>query len=136
MNEIPFTSAANVTRAPELRSTSSGQAVASVGIAINHRRLDPATRQWVDGTTTFLVATVWGDQAKHVADSISVGDRVVIIGRLVTRTWTPESGPHAGEEQRRLEVVAAEIGPSLRWATATVTKVQREDAPGAEEPPF
>jgi len=90
----------------------------------------------VGGTPTFIDGTVWGPQAEHAAQSISTGDRVVVIGRLVTRTFTPESGPNAGKEQRRLEVVADEIGPSLRWATASVTKAaQVGDASETDEVP-
>lgn len=135
MHEIALSTAGNITRTPELRFTKSGQAVATVGLAMTDRRYNADTHTWVDGTTTFLDAIVWGDQAQHVADSLSVGDRVVVIGRLVTRTWVPESGPNAGEEQRRLEIVVDEMTPSLRWATVVVTKVQREGAPLAEEPP-
>ena len=136
MHEIAITTAGNITREPELRFTKSGQPVATVGLAVNDRRYNPDTRQWVDGTATFLDATVWGEQARHVTESLHVGHRVVVIGRLVTRTYTPDAGPNAGEEQRRLEIVVDEMTPSLRWATVQVTKVQREGAPGAEEPPF
>lgn len=136
MNEIGFNAAGNITRMSELRHTGNGQ-VLTVGLAVNPRRFDGAARKWVDGTPTFIDASVWGPQAEHAAASLSVGDRVVILGRLVTRTWTPADGPNAGKEQRRLEVVAEEIGPSLRWATAAVTKTaQRDDAaPDTEDQP-
>jgi single-strand DNA-binding protein len=113
MHEIAITTAGNITREPELRFTKSGQPVATVGLAVNDRRYNPDTRQWVDGTATFLDATVWGEQARHVTESLHVGHRVVVIGRLVTRTYTPDAGPHAGEEQRRLEIVVDEMTPSL-----------------------
>jgi single-strand DNA-binding protein len=138
MNEVQFHSAANLTRDPELRFTPNGQAVASVGLAITPRRYDSSTEKYVDGQTTFLTGSVWGPQAEHVT-SLTKGARVVVLGRLVTRVYTPASGPNAGTEQRRLEVVIDEIGPSLRWAEAQVTKVtsQRPDDPWAnDEPPF
>lgn len=138
MNEIPFHAAANITRDPELRFTSTGQPVANLGIAITPRRRDNEKNEWVDGTTTFLDATVWGDQATHVADSLTKGDRVVVLGQLVTRTWTPESGANEGKEQRRVEVLVNEIGPSLRWAKAQPEKVATtgDRAPATDEPPF
>lgn len=138
MNEVSFHSAANLTRDPELRYTTAGHAVGSLGLAITPRRYDSTTEKYVDGTTTFLTGTVWGPQAEHIT-SLAKGARVVVIGRLVTRVYTPATGPNAGTEQRRLEVVVDEIGPSLRWAEATVTKVttQRPDeSPYPDEPPF
>jgi single-strand DNA-binding protein len=138
MNEVQFHTAANLTRDPELHFTPNGQAVASVGLAITPRRYDSAAQKYVDGQTTFLNGTVWGPQAEHVT-SLTKGARVVVLGRLVTRVYTPATGPNAGTEQRRLEVVIDEIGPSLRWAEATVTKVttQRPDEPPyTDEPPF
>jgi single-strand DNA-binding protein len=82
--------------------------------------------------------TVWGDYAEHVAESLTAGARVVVAGRTGTRVWTPTEGERAGQEQRRLEVVADEVAPSLRWATAKVAKVERRDgdAPVEDEPPF
>ena len=65
---------------------------------------------------------MWAEQAEHLAESLHKGDRVLVIGRWVTRLFTPTQGPNEGVEQRRLEVVVDEIGPSLAWATAVVTK--------------
>ena len=64
---------------------------------------------------------MWGEQAEHLAESLHKGDRVLVVGRWVTRTYTLTQGPDEGREQRRLEVVVDEIGPSLAWATATIT---------------
>ena len=86
------------------------------------RRFDRDRDSYVDGTTTFVDGQVWGEQAEHLAESLHKGDRVLVIGRWVTRVFTPSQGLNVGVEQRRLEVVVDEIGPSLAWATAIVTK--------------
>jgi single-strand DNA-binding protein len=87
----------------------------------------------VDGTTTFVDGQVWGQQAEHLAESLHKGDRVLVIGRWVTRVFTPSQGPNVGVEQRRLEVVVDEIGPSLAWATAMVTKTGTTADPASAE---
>jgi single-strand DNA-binding protein len=76
---------------------------------------------------------VWGDQAEHVADSVRKGDRVIVLGRWVSRTYVAN-----GEERRKLEVTVDEIGPSLRWATALPTKATTKPGgqPATDEPPF
>jgi single-strand DNA-binding protein len=78
---------------------------------------------WVNGSTTFLDAAVWGDQAANVANSLHKGDRVIVIGRIETRIYTPSQGVNAGPEVRKIEVRVDEIGPSLRWAEADVQRV-------------
>jgi single-strand DNA-binding protein len=128
MNEIPFYTAANLTRDPELRSTADGKSVARLSLAVTPRRREQGT--WVDGTTTFLDATVWGDQAENVALSLHKGDRVIVTGRVETRVYTPTQGASAGQEVRKLEVLVDEIGPSLRWAEA---QIQRRSGQRAEE---
>ena len=122
LNSIPFTAAGNLTADPELRFTGTGKPVAGLRIAVTPRRFDRDTGSYVDGTTTFVDGQVWGEQAEHLAESLHKGDRVLVIGRWVTRLFTPSQGPNEGVEQRRLEVVVDEIGPSLAWATAVVTK--------------
>jgi single-strand DNA-binding protein len=135
MNEIPFYTAANLTRDPELRNTVDRKSVARLSLAVTpHRREQGA---WVDGTTTFLDATVWGDQAENVAKSLHTGDRVIVTGRVETRVYTPTKGANAGQEVRKLEVLVDEVGPSLRWAEANVQRVagQRSDETMSEEAP-
>jgi single-strand DNA-binding protein len=78
------------------------------------------------GTTTFIDATVWGDEAVNVAKSLHKGDRVIVTGRVETRVYTATQGANAGQEVRKLEVLVDEIGPSLRWAEADVQRVARE----------
>jgi single-strand DNA-binding protein len=94
--------------------------VASLGLAVTPRRRD-ASGGFVDGETTYLDDTVWGPQAQHAAQTLLKGARVVVLGRLATRVYTPQVGADAGREVRKLEVVVDEIGPSLRWATATLS---------------
>jgi single-strand DNA-binding protein len=137
MNEIPFYTAANLTRDPELRTTADGQYVVSLGLAVTPRRRQQGA--WVDATTTFLAATVWGSQAENVARSLHKGDRVIVIGRVETRIYTPTQGASAGQEVRRLEVVVDEIGPSLRWAEAAIQRTagqRAEETPASGEAPF
>ena len=137
MNEIPFYTAANLTRDPELRTTTDGKSVARLSLAVTPRRREQGA--WVDGTTTFLDATVWADQAENVAKSLHKGDRVIVVGRVETRIYTPTQGANAGQEVRKLEVVVDEVGPSLRWAEAEVQRVsgqRTEEAPVSEEAPF
>jgi single-strand DNA-binding protein len=122
LNTIPFTAAGNLTADPKLRFTGTGQPVAGLRVAVTPRRFDRDTDSYTDGTTTFVDGQVWGEQAEHLAESLHKGDRVLVIGRWVTRILTPTKGPNEGVEQRRLEVVVDEIGPSLAWATAVVTK--------------
>jgi single-strand DNA-binding protein len=95
-------------------------------------------RARVDGATTFLDATVWGSQAENVATSLHKGDRVIVVGRLETRLYTPTQGASAGQEVRKLEVLVDEIGPSLRWAEANVQRVagQRAEETVPEEAPM
>ena len=137
MNEIPFYTTANLTRDPEPRTTADGQSVVRLSLAITPRRRQEGA--WVDGTATFIDATVWGDQSRTVASSLHKGDRVIVIGRIETRVFTPSTGANAGQEVRKLEVLVDEIGPSLRWAEAQVQRVsgqRAEEVPVSEDAPF
>jgi single-strand DNA-binding protein len=137
MNEIPFYTAANLTRDPELRNTNDGKSVAHLSLAVTSRRREKAA--WVDGTTSFLDATVWGEQAENVATSLHKGDRVIVTGRLETRVYTATKGANAGQEVRKLEIVVDEIGPSLRWTEAQIQRrhpQRTEDETAPEEAPM
>jgi single-strand DNA-binding protein len=106
----------NLTADPELRYTPSGLQVANLRLAVT-----PRTRegdQWKDGETTFHTVTVWRDQAEHAAETLTKGARVIVVGRPKQRTWTDQDGT----EHQVVEVDAEEVGPSLRWATATLTR--------------
>lgn len=116
----------NVTRDPELRYTPSGQAVASFGLAVNRRWQNRQTNDWEEQTSFFDVKC-WAQMAENVGESVQKGSRVVVSGRLEQRSWESENG----DKRSKVEVVADEIGPSLKWATATVTKNERREGGGA-----
>jgi len=102
----------NLTDDPEVRFTPQGTTVASFRLAVTPRVKDD--QGWRDGETSFFRVNVWRDLATHVTDSLSKGDRALVLGRLKTRSWeTPE-----GERRSTVEVEAEEVGPSLKWATA------------------
>jgi single-strand DNA-binding protein len=103
----------NLTDDPEVRFTPQGTTVASFRLAVTARVKDG--EGWRDGDTSFFRINAWRDLATHVTDSLSKGDRALVLGRLKTRSWeTPE-----GERRSVVEVEAEEVGPSLKWATAT-----------------
>ncbi len=110
----------NITRDPELRFTPSGQATASFGIAVNRRWQNRQTQEWEEATSFFDVVC-WRELADNVSESLTKGSRVIVTGRLEQRSWEGQDG----EKRSKIEVVADEIGPSLRWATAEVRKTDR-----------
>ena len=112
----------NVTRDPELRFTPSGQAVANFGVAVNRRWQNRQTQEWEEAVSFFDV-TCWGQLAENVAESVQKGTRVVVDGRLDQRSWETEQG----DKRSKVEIVADEVAPSLRWATASITKNERRE---------
>lgn len=114
----------NVTRDPELRYLNSGTALASFGVAWNNRYKDRNGEQVED--TSFFDVTCWRDLADNVAESISKGDRVIVYGKLEQRSWETQEG----EKRSKVEIVADEVAPSLRWATAQVNKIRRDGPSG------
>ncbi|MCB1003703.1 MAG: single-stranded DNA-binding protein [Acidimicrobiales bacterium] len=112
----------NATRDPELRFTPSGQAVANFGVAVNRRWQNRQTQEWEEAVSFFDI-TCWGQLAENVAESIQKGTRVVVDGRLDQRSWETEQG----DKRSKVEIVADEVAPSLRWATAQVTKNERRE---------
>ena len=110
----------NCTRDPELRFTSSGQAVATFGLAVNRRWQNRQTNEWEEQVSFFDV-TCWAQLGENVSESITKGTRVVVTGRLDQRSWETNDG----EKRSKIEIVADEIAPSLRYATAGVTKNER-----------
>jgi single-strand DNA-binding protein len=113
----------NLTREPEIRYTREGQATAQLGVAVNRRWQDRTTQEWQESTSFFDV-TCWRDLAENVALSLTKGMRVVVTGRLEQRTWETEDGEH----RSKVEITADEVGPSLRFATADVQRVERRSA--------
>jgi single-strand DNA-binding protein len=120
MNGNSVTVVGNVTRDPELRFTASGQATASFGLAVNRVWNDRQTNEKKEAVSFFDVVC-WREMAENASESLSKGARIIVTGRLEQRSWeTPE-----GEKRSKIEIVADEIGPSLRWATAEVRKNDR-----------
>jgi single-strand DNA-binding protein len=109
----------NLVDDPELRFTPSGVAMAKLRFAVN-RRWRGQDGEWQEATS-FFNGTVWREQAETVAESLQKGTRVIITGRLEQRTWETDQG----ENRSVVEVQIDEVGPSLRWATASVNKTQR-----------
>jgi single-strand DNA-binding protein len=110
----------NVTRDPELRFTPSGQATASFGLAVNRVWNDRQTNEKKEAVSFFDIVC-WREMAENASESLSKGARVLVTGRLEQRSWETQDG----EKRSKIEVVADEIGPSLRWATAEVRKNDR-----------
>jgi len=110
----------NATRDPELRFTPSGQAIATFGIAVNRSWRNKQSNEWEEAVSFFDV-TCWAQMAENVAESVTKGTRVLVSGRLEQRSWETNDG----EKKSKVEIVADEIAPSLRYATAGVTKNER-----------
>ena len=113
----------NITDDPELRFTPSGAAVANFTVAVN-RRYKNQEGQWEDKLDGFFRCNCWRDMAENVAESLKKGARVVVVGRLQQRSWDDQDG----NKRSAFEVQVDEVGPSLRWASASVTKSQRSGA--------
>jgi len=109
----------NLTREPELRYTPSGAAVAKFGLAVNRSYTNRNGEKVED--TSFFNVNAWRQLAENVAESLSTGIRVIVSGRLQSRSWETEDG----QKRTVVEIEADEVGPSLRWATAAVTKTTR-----------
>jgi single-strand DNA-binding protein len=122
----------NLVANPELRFLQDGTAVANFTVASTPRYRDNATGQWKDGEATFMRCSAWRQLAENVVESLSKGSRVLVNGKLKQRHWeTPE-----GEKRSTWELQVSAIGPSLRFATATITKVQRATATASTEDPW
>ncbi|WP_066298920.1 single-stranded DNA-binding protein [Arthrobacter luteolus] len=119
--ETTITVVGNLTADPELRFTPSGSAVANFQIASTPRTFDRPSNEWKDGETLFLRCSVWREAAENVAETLTKGTRVVCQGRLTTRSYETKEG----EKRTVMELEVDEIGPSLRYASAKVTRTQR-----------
>lgn len=124
--ETPITVVGNLTADPELRFTPSGAAVANFTVASTPRQFDRQTNEFKDGETLFMRCSVWREAAEHVSESLHRGDRVIATGRLVSRSWQTQEG----ENRTVMEMQVDEVGPSMRYATAQVTKAQRGQGGG------
>ena len=120
--DTPITVVGNIVADPELRFTPSGAAVANFRIASTPRTFNKNTNQWEDGEGLFLTCNVWRQAAENVAESLSKGMRVIVNGRLRQRSYETREG----EKRTVYEVEVDEVGPSLKYATAKVTRTQRD----------
>ncbi len=119
--ETVITIIGNLTNDPELRFTPSGAAVANFTVASTPRTFDRQSNEWKDGETLFMRCSVWRDAAENVAESLQRGSRVLVSGRLRSRSYETKEG----EKRTVVEMEVDEVGPSLRYATAKVNKTSR-----------
>lgn len=124
--DVTITVVGNLTDDPELRFTPAGAAVAKFRVASTPRFLDRQTNEWKDGEPLFLSCNIWRQAAEHVAESLQRGARVIVTGRLRQRSYETREG----EKRTVMELEVDEIGPSLRYATAKVQRMQRSSGGG------
>ena len=120
-NDTQITIVGNLVAEPELRFTPSGAAVANFTIASTPRTFDKQANEWRDGDPMFLGCSVWRQAAENVAESLTKGMRVIVQGRLKSRSYETREG----EKRTVFEIDVEEVGPSLTWATARVTRNDR-----------
>jgi single-strand DNA-binding protein len=122
MADNAITVVGNVTRDPELKFLNSGQAALKMSIAVNRRWQNRQTQEWEERVSYFEVVG-YGAMAENAANSLTKGSRVIVSGRLEQRSWETENG----DKRSIVEINADEIGPSLKWATAVVTRTPRAE---------
>jgi single-strand DNA-binding protein len=125
-NETTLTVVGNLTADPDMRFTGNGTAMARFTVASTPRTFDRQSGEYRDGEPLFLTCTVWREMAEHVAESLHKGARVVVTGRLRLSRWETE----AGEKRSAYGLEVDEVGPSLRFATATVKRMTRSRGDG------
>jgi single-strand DNA-binding protein len=154
--DTQITVVGNLVADPELRFTSSGQAVVNFRVASTPRYFDRQTNDWKDGEALFLSCSAWRQYAENISESLTKGTRVIVVGRLKQRSWETREG----EKRTVMEIEVDEVGPALRNATAKVVRPERgpggpggwggggqsagrpqDDpwagaSPGSDEPPF
>ena len=138
--ETTITVVGNLTADPELRFTPAGAAVANFTVASTPRTFDRQSGEWKDGEALFMRCSLWREPAEHVAESLTRGSRVIVVGRLKQRSYETKEG----EKRTVVELDVDEVGPSLRYASAKVIKAQRGGGgssyggqqPSTSEPPF
>ncbi|MDI2126949.1 single-stranded DNA-binding protein [Yinghuangia seranimata] len=144
-NATYLTITGNLTRDPEMAYTTSGVARTRLAIAVTPRRFDKNAGEWTDGETTYWECTLWRGLAENAAESLRKGARVIATGTVTTQRWDDKE---TGEPRSRVVLDLEDIGPSLTWATASVSKATRSRAsgpardqwssepPAQDEPPF
>ncbi|MGB4834461.1 MAG: single-stranded DNA-binding protein, partial [Nostocoides sp.] len=126
--ETIITVIGNLTGDPELRFTPSGAAVANFTVASTPRTFDRQSSEWKDGETLFMRCSVWREAAENVAESLHRGTRVIVTGRLKSRSWDDKE---TGQKRTVIEMDVDEVAPSLRYATTKITKTQRGGGGGS-----
>ena len=127
MADSTVTIVGNITRDPELRYTGSGRSVTTFGVAVNRRWQNRQSGEWEEQVSFFNISA-WGDLGENAAASCPKGTRVIVTGRLEQRSYETQQG----EKRSVVEIVADEIGPSLRWAQATVNRTERTSGEGGQ----
>lgn len=125
-NETPITIVGNLVADPELRFIPNGAAVTTIRVASTPRAYNRDTNQWEDGEALFLTCNIWRQPAENVAESLTKGARVVVVGKLKQRSYQTREG----ENRTVFEVDADEIAPSLRYATAQITRADGQSNQG------
>ncbi|MGO4583603.1 single-stranded DNA-binding protein [Arthrobacter sp. 2RAF6] len=120
-NETTITVIGNLTNDPELRFTPAGAAVANFTVASTPRTFDKNSNEWKDGESLFLRCSVWRETAENVAETLTKGMRVILSGNLEQRSYETKEG----EKRTVIELKVEEIGPSLKYANAKVTRTQK-----------
>jgi len=129
-NDTTLTVVGNLVADPELRFTNSGVAVANFTVASTPRFFSKQDNEWKDGDALFLRVNVWRDYAEHVAETLTRGMRVVVMGKLRQRNWEDKDN----NKRTSYELEAEEVAPSLRYATASVKKLDRNGGNGSTRP--
>lgn len=131
MSDNNVTLVGNCTRDPELRFTAAGRACTTFGIAVNRRWQDKKTQEWEERVSFFNCAT-WDSLAENVAESFHKGDRLIVVGMLQQRSWETEDG----DKKSVIEIIASEVGGSVRWATASIHRAERANKTQPEAPVY
>ena len=129
MADSTVTIVGNITRDPELRFTNTGRGMANFGVAVNRRWQNRQSGEWEEQVSFFNVVA-WGDMGENVAATCTKGTRVIVTGRLEQRSYETQNG----EKRSVVEIVADEVGPSLRWAQATIQRNERSGGDMAGAP--
>ena len=129
--ETTLTIIGNLTTDPELRFTPNGAPVANFTVASTPRQFDRQANEWRDGETLFMRCSLWREAAENATESLAKGMRVIVEGRLVARSWDDKD---TGQKRTVMEMQVDEIGPSLKYATAQVSRTQRGDNSGQPRP--
>ncbi len=124
-----ITGTARLVDDPELRFTQNGKAVAKVRLAFSDRKKNEQTGQWEDGDKIFLEASVWNEEAEHIAESLKRGHEVLVSGKLRQREYEAKDGT----KRTVFELVFPTIAPTLKWATAKVQKMSRSNGGGQQQ---